>query len=145
MGDLSEDKISNKEDKKFDIELRSEASLLTNKNMLFYSLGGLIVIMFIAAFVLTYKYIFQLEPSIANACKDINITVDSNIKEAIKNNSISSAILIGTTLMIPTILSLAMMRFLFGNKNDKGEKNIPSIIFNIGKELQDVLIAVFKK
>ena len=53
-------------------------------------------------------------------------------------------ILISLTLMIPTILSLAMMRFLFGNNEQKNEQNVPSIMLNIVKEIKKV-ISVFNK
>jgi len=70
------------------------------------------------------------------------IEINKNIKLQANTGIL---VLLSITLMIPTILSLAMMRFLFGNNEQKEEKNIPSIIFNIGKELKETLIAFIDK
>jgi len=145
VGDFSNDAISGKENQKFDVELQGERNLLKYKNILFYCLGLLIIVMFVVAFWFTYNYVFQFEPNIIKTCKDVNVTIDHKINETIKNGSISSAMLIGITLMIPTILSLALMRFLFGSKKDKEDKNVPSIVFNLGKETIEILQAFISK
>lgn len=64
---------------------------------------------------------------------------------AIINPSSFSAIIATVSVMVPLVLTLAMLRMLYGNNNDKKEKVIPSITFNIGKELKSVIMAYLKK
>ncbi len=95
-----------------------------------------IVCMYLSSFIFTYEYIntkMQFYES------------NSTIHRSIPKENIGSIVLLSFTLMIPTILSLALMRFLFGNSDQKSEKNIPSLIFNIGKELKETLIAIMDK
>ncbi len=56
-----------------------------------------------------------------------------------------SAIIAAISVMVPLVLTLAMLRMLYGNEKDKREKAVPSITFNVGKELKAVLLAYMKK
>jgi hypothetical protein len=58
--------------------------------------------------------------------------------------STSSVIISVTALMAPLILTLAMMRFLFANKEENSNKNIPSIAINFIKEIREVVVAYLK-
>ena len=64
---------------------------------------------------------------------------------AIEKPSSFSAIIAAIAVMVPLVLTLAMLRMLYGNNNDKKEKTIPSITFNVGKELKSVIMAYLKK
>jgi len=64
---------------------------------------------------------------------------------AIEKPSSFSAIISAIAVMVPLVLTLAMLRMLYGNNNDKKEKTIPSITFNVGKELKSVIMAYLKK
>jgi len=96
---------------------------------MFFILGILIIAMFIVSFTATYEYITHYTRT---------SIIEIYLNKKVGDNGI--IVLLSLILMIPTILSLAMMRFLFGNNNQKEEKNVPSIIFNIGKELKETLI-----
>jgi len=64
---------------------------------------------------------------------------------ALKNPSSFSAIIGAISVMVPLVLTLAMLRMLYGSSSEKDEKSIPSITFNVGKELKSVLMAYLKK
>ena len=132
--DISEDNISATDDKKYQLEFENEKDQKNYRKIMFFGMGTLIIVMFIVSFIATYCYIFHF--------KIPGIEISKNIP--IKANA-GMIVLISLTLMIPTILSLAMMRFLFGNNQQKDEKNIPSIVFNIGKELKETIVAVLNK
>ncbi|NPA50954.1 MAG: hypothetical protein GXO02_04930 [Epsilonproteobacteria bacterium] len=138
MADLSNDYISHFEDDKAQIELNNEKDKRRFKKIMFYGTAILIVILFIISFYFVYKYLFDTPTNSAILSK-------KEVEILIKPYSISASLLISITLMIPTILSLAMMRFLFGNSKEKEEKNVPSIIFNIGRELKETIIAFLNK
>ena len=122
--DLSQSNITNLDDKKYQLEFEDKKDRRIFRKLLFYVMGIIIIFMFAASFIATYLYIFK-HPKLNVATKEaVGITV-----------------LLSVTLMIPTVLSLAMMRFLFGDSEQKEEKNIPSVIFNIGRELKETLIA----
>jgi len=135
--DVSNDNITLDEDKKFQLEFENEKDQKTYRKRLFYGMGILVIIMFVISFTATYCFIFHIKLPFFDIC-----CTTSPIS---KQESIGATVLISLTLMIPTVLSLAMMRFLFGNNTEKEEKNIPSIIFNIGKELKETLIAYIDK
>ena len=132
--DFSQDRISTFDDKKYQLEFENEKDQKAYRKWLFYGMGIIIIIMFIISFTATYCYIFHIKIPF--------IEINKNIKSQANTGIV---ILLSITLMIPTVLSLAMMRFLFGNNEQKEEKNIPSIIFNIGKELKETLIAFINK
>ena len=127
--DLAEDKTSLLEDQKYQSEFENERDQRQYRKLMFFILGILIIVMFIVSFKTTYEYITHyIKTSI----------IEIYLNKRVEDNGI--IVLLSLILMIPTILSLAMMRFLFGNNNQKEEKNVPSIIFNIGKELKETLI-----
>jgi heme/copper-type cytochrome/quinol oxidase subunit 2 len=130
MADLSEGQISSIEDETFQLEFENEKDRRHYRKLVFYILGSMVIIMFICSFIGVYCYIFHIN----------NIHQNTKIEG---NKGI--IFLLSLTLTIPTILSLAIMRFLFGNNTEKDEKNIPSIIFNIGKELKETLVTFINK
>ncbi len=144
--DLSEGQISDLADQKARTELESEKDKKHFRKVTFYVLGGLIVAMFIFSFFITYQYIFSYEVKAIYNVKDTNTSLPQNIGQKIaQNGQLGNTFLLTILLMIPTVLSLAMMRFLFGDKKEKDEKNIPSIVINVGKELVEVVTAMIKK
>ena len=132
--DISQDNISTFDDRKYQLEFENEKDQKNYRKIMFFGMGILIIIMFLISFTATYCYIFHIN----------FIGIEINKNNSVKANT-GIVILLSLTLMIPTVLSLAMMRFLFGNNEQKEEKNIPSIIFNIGKELKETLIAIIDK
>jgi len=64
---------------------------------------------------------------------------------ALEKPSSFSAIIGAISVMVPLVLTLAMLRMLYGSSSEKDEKSIPSITFNVGKELKSVLMAYLKK
>lgn len=64
---------------------------------------------------------------------------------AIKDSSSESAIISAIAIMVPLVLTLAMIRMLYADSSEKKDKSIPSITFNVGKELKSVFMAYFKK
>ena len=133
--DYSQDNISPFDDKKYQLEFENEKDQKTYRKWLFYTMGIAIIVMFIISYTAAYCYIFHIKiPSFIEINKNIKLQANTG-----------TLVLLSITLMIPTILSLAMMRFLFGSNEQKEEKNIPSIIFNIGKELKETLIAFIDK
>jgi len=132
---ISQDNILNIDDKKYQIEFENEKDQRNYRKFMFFGMGILIKSMFIISFTATYCYIFHINLPI--------ISISKTFFSSKENTRI--VILLSLSLMIPIILSLAMMRFLFGNNDQKEEKNIPSIVFNIGKELKETLIAFIDK
>lgn len=136
--DYSHDSISEKTDKDYQLEFENKRDKKYFRKLLFYVLGCLVIVMFIVSFTATYCYIFRVHIPF--------IHIDTAIKAAVSTKgNIAPTILLSLTLMIPTVLALAMMRFLFGNTDQVDEKNIPSIVFNIGKELKETFLALIKK
>ncbi|GAX87014.1 hypothetical protein LNAT_P0309 [Lebetimonas natsushimae] len=129
--DLAGGNITLTEDEKFTLELENEKDKKHYRKLIFYILGGMVILMFLVSFTATYWYIYNLHDLIIHNAKQTTYT--------------GIVILLSLTLMIPTVLSLAILRFLFGNNDQKDEKNVPSIIFNIGKELKETLIAIMDK
>lgn len=66
---------------------------------------------------------------------------------AMQNPSSESAIISAIAVMVPLVLTLAMIRMIYANANanEKKETTIPSITFNVGKELKSIFMAYFKK
>jgi len=50
-----------------------------------------------------------------------------------------STVIVVTSLMIPTVITLALIRFLYANNTSKNEKSIPSVGINILKEISNIL------
>lgn len=59
--------------------------------------------------------------------------------------NIHTTILAATTLTIPTVLILAIMRFLYGNNNHANEKDMPSVAANALKEFVLAVKELFSK
>jgi len=132
--DISQDKISTFDDEKYKLEFENEKDQKNYRKIMFFGMGILIIIMFVVSFTATFCYVFHIKVPLIEIDKTIASKANTGI-----------IILLSITLMIPTVLSLAMMRFLFGNNEQKEEKNIPSIVFNIGKELKETIIALIDK
>lgn len=64
---------------------------------------------------------------------------------ATQNPSSFSAAISTVAVMVPLVLTLAMLRMLYGSNNERKEKTLPSITFNVGKELKSVIMAYLKK
>jgi len=60
--------------------------------------------------------------------------------------SSQGAVVAGIVLMIPVVISLAMIRLLYGGGGGgSSEKTAPSVVVNIGKELAGVIKAYINK
>ena len=133
--DISQDDISALDDQKYQLEFENEKDKKLYRRCMFFGMGLLITTMFFISFIAAYCYAFQIKIPL----------IKTNAIHLSSKADIGITILISLTLMIPTVLSLAMMRFLFGNKDQVEEKNFPSIIFNIGKELKETIVAFLNK
>ena len=50
-----------------------------------------------------------------------------------------ATVIIVTSLMVPTVITLALVRFLYANDTPNKEKDVPSVGLNILKEISSIL------
>jgi hypothetical protein len=120
--DLSSDTISEEEKKEATISLEEKRDRVNHKKLLFYAILFVLFVLYVFAGIITCESLLSPSPV-----------------------PTTNTIIVITLIMVPTILTLALMRFLFGNNNQSTEKNIPSISFNIGKELLSLGKELIKK
>jgi len=120
--DLSVDNITPYEEDIAQIELEGKRDNVRNSRFLFEALLFLLAVLYIFAGVVTCLMLNTTSPVPA-----------------------TNTVITVTLIMVPTILTLALMRFMLGNHQQSDEKNIPSVSLNFGKELISLIKEIKKE
>ncbi len=120
--DLSEGKLPQIEKNRADLDLEESKDRVNQKKLFFTSLLVGLAILYLFAGLVVCMSLLSSNPI-----------------------PTTNTIIVVALIMVPTILTLALMRFLFASNNQSSEKNIPSLTFNIGKELLSVFKDLIKK
>ncbi len=120
--DLSQDSVPSNEKNYATLELEEKSDLIGHKKTLFsFLLFGIFFLYLFAGLVVCLSLL------------------NGNTVPA------TNTVIVVTLIMVPTILTLAFMRFLYGNSSQVEEKNIPSLTLNAGKELVSLVKEIAKK
>ncbi len=114
MSDIAGGEVNDYQKKVDSSKLQDDEQLRSFKTEFFRLIKIMIIVMFGIA------YTFML-------------TVSNN------NPNTGATIIVVTSLMVPTVITLALVRFLYAKNNSNEEKTAPSVGFNILKELTQIL------
>ena len=56
-----------------------------------------------------------------------------------------SVVISSITIMVPLIITLALMRFLFGDRVERETRNVPSIMLNLIKEIREIVVTYINR
>ena len=64
---------------------------------------------------------------------------------SLQQPSTGATVIVVTSLMVPTVITLALVRFLYANSNPTEERTAPSVGFNFLKEISQILKSYLAK
>jgi len=114
MSDLAGGEINEFQKKVDTSKLKDDEQLRNFKTEFFKLIKIMLVVMFAIA------YTFMLSASL-------------------NNPSTGATVIVVTSLMVPTVITLALVRFLYAKNRPDAEKTAPSVGFNFLKELSQIL------
>lgn len=114
MSDLAGGEVSEFQKKVDKSRLQDDEQLRSFKKEFFNLIKIMLVVMFVIA------YVFMLSASM-------------------NKPSTGATVIVVTSLMVPTVITLALVRFLYAKNSISEEKTAPSVGFNFLKEISKIL------